>query len=226
MAEIIGSIFSFIFGTHSIIATVLISMLPIIELKGAIPIGMSVDYWGEFALNNTEAFLYSLLGSCLVVPIIALIFTPVLNWLKKTKMFRNIGNFIDEKVAKHSTKISKQVDDSNKKSKTWLKCLLILGFVAVPLPLTGVWTGTCIAVVIGLKFWQTVLSVILGNVVAGLIIVFVCSVFPEIITILSIVFILVVLAILVCVIIKILMSKKTGKQNETVESINTDVEEK
>ncbi len=225
MAEIIGSIFSFIFGTHSIIATVLISMLPIIELKGAIPIGMSVDYWGEFALNGTEAFLFSLLGSCIVVPIIALIFTPVLNWLKKTKMFRRLGTFIDEKVAKHSTKISKQVDDSNKKSKTWLKCLLIFGFVAVPLPLTGVWTGTCIAVVVGLKFWQTVLSVVLGNIVAGLIIVFVCSVFPEIITILSIVFIIIVLILVGVVIFKIIASKKTEKQINATENIKTDTEE-
>ena len=225
MAEIIGSIFSFIFGTHSIIATVLISMVPIIELKGAIPIGMSVDYWGEFALNGTESFLYSLLGSCMVVPIIALIFTPVLNWLKKTKMFRKIGTFIDEKVSKHSTKISKQVEDSNKKTNTWLKCLLIFGFVAVPLPLTGVWTGTCIAVVIGLKFWQTVLSVVLGNIVAGLIIVFVCSVFPEIITILSIAFLTIVFAIVVFVIIKIFMVKNKG-QVETNETVSTDIEEK
>ena len=47
MAEFIGGIFSAIFGKHSIIATIIISMFPIIELKGAIPNGMSVDYWGE-----------------------------------------------------------------------------------------------------------------------------------------------------------------------------------
>ena len=226
MAGLIGKIFSFVFGSHSIIATVLISMLPIIELKGAIPIGMSIDYWGEYALNGTQAFLFSLLGSCLVVPIIALIFTPILNWLKKTKIFRKLGTFIDEKVTKHSSKINRQVDDSNKKSKTWLKCLLIFGFVAVPLPLTGVWTGTCIAVVIGLKFWQTVLSVILGNVVAGLIIVFVCSVFPEIITILSIVFILIVLVLLCIVLVKIFISKKPDDKVEDVEQINIEEDKK
>ena len=73
MTEFIAKIFVAIFGSHSAIATVLISMVPIIELKGAIPVGMSVDFWGNNALTGTEAFLYSLLGSCLVVPIVALI---------------------------------------------------------------------------------------------------------------------------------------------------------
>lgn len=212
MTEFIGQIFSFIFGSHSIIATIIISMLPIIELKGAIPIGMSVDYWGDFALNGTESFLYSLLGSCLVVPIIALIFTPLLNWLKKTKMFRKLGNLIDAKVKKHSNKINEQADGSKKKSKTVLKCLLIFGFVAIPLPLTGVWTGTCVAVAIGLKYWQTVLSVVLGNVVAGLIIVFVCSIFPEIITILSVIFIIIVILLVIALIVKLVMPKKEEAQ--------------
>ena len=56
MAELIGSFFAGIFGTHSILATIIIAMVPIIELKGAIPIGMSVDYWGNYALNNDIDF--------------------------------------------------------------------------------------------------------------------------------------------------------------------------
>ena len=218
MAELIGKLISFVFGNHSIIATVIIAMFPVIELKGAIPIGMSTDYWGEFALNGSQAFIFSLIGSCLVVPIIALVFIPLVNWLKKTKIFRNFGRFIDNKVTKHSSKINKQVDESKKKSKTLIKCLLILGFVAVPLPLTGVWTGTCIAVVIGLKFWQTVLSVILGNIVAGLIIVFVCSVFPEIVTILSVVFIAIVIIILGTILVKMFLSKREDKEDSIEES--------
>lgn len=219
MAEIIGKLISFVFGNNSIIATVLISMFPIIELKGAIPIGMSTDYWGEFALNSNQAFLFSLLGSCLVVPVVALVFIPLLDWFKKTKIFRKLGDFLDRKVTKHSSKINKQVDDTKKNKKTLLKCLLIFGFVAVPLPLTGVWTGTCIAVVIGLKFWQTVLSVILGNVVAGLIIVFVCAVFPEIITILSIVFIAIVLIMVVMVVFKIFFSKNADTEEIKTENV-------
>ena len=49
MTEFIGSIFASIFGVHSGIATVIISMFPLIELKGGIPVGMSVDFWGNYA---------------------------------------------------------------------------------------------------------------------------------------------------------------------------------
>lgn len=209
MADILGKIFSFVFGNHSMIATVIISMFPIIELKGAIPIGMSVDYFGEYALDGTSAFLLSLLGSSLVVPIIALIFTPIINWLKRTKLFKRFGEYIDQKVSRHKRDIDSKVDSTRTKTKsTIIKCLLIFGFVAIPLPLTGVWTGTCVAVAVGLNLWQTCLSVILGNVVAGLIIVFVCSVFPEIITILSIVFILIVLVLIAIILFKMFLPRK------------------
>ena len=209
MADILGKIFSFVFGNHSMIATVIISMFPIIELKGAIPIGMSVDYFGEYALDGTSAFLLSLLGSSLVVPIIALIFTPILNWLKRTKLFRKFGEYIDQKVNKHKSDIDSKVDKVKSGTKsTIIKSLLIFGFVAIPLPLTGVWTGTCVAVAVGLNLWQTCLSVILGNIVAGLIIVFVCSVFPEIITILSIVFIAIVLVLVAIILFKMFLPKK------------------
>ena len=62
MTEFIGSIFASIFGVHSGIATVIISMFPLIELKGGIPVGMSVDFWGNYALNGTQAFLFALLS--------------------------------------------------------------------------------------------------------------------------------------------------------------------
>lgn len=213
MADILGKIFSFVFGNHSMIATVIISMFPIIELKGAIPIGMSVDYFGEYALDGTSAFLLSLLGSSLVVPIIALIFTPILNWLKRTKLFSKVGEYIDQKVNKHKSDIDSKVDKTKNSTKsTIIKSLLIFGFVAIPLPLTGVWTGTCVAVAVGLNLWQTCLSVILGNIVAGLIIVFVCSVFPEIITILSIVFIAIVLVLVAIILFKMFLPKDNTRE--------------
>ena len=222
MADFIGGIFSSVFGNHSIFATILISMFPIIELKGAIPIGMSVDYWGIYALNGVESLLFSLIGSSLVVPIIALVFKPILNWLKKTRVFKSIGTFIDDKVKKHSEKLEGEADKTKSSKKTFIKCLGVFGFVAVPLPLTGVWTGTCVAVAIGLNFWQTCVSAILGNIVAGLIIMFVCSIFPEITTILSIIFLAIVLCIFVWVIVQIIINTRKQKQNIVKEKESTD----
>ena len=85
MTDLIRDVFSTIFGDNVILATILIAMLPIIELRGAIPFAMSADFWGANALSNISAFWVSFIGSSLVVPILALIFIPVLNWLKKTK---------------------------------------------------------------------------------------------------------------------------------------------
>jgi len=219
VVELLGSFFATIFGEHSIIATIIISMVPLIELKGGIPVGMSTDFWGNNALNGTQGFLYALLGSCLVVPIIALIFTPILNWLKRTKMFRKIGEMIDNKVKKHTKGIEEKVDSEKTSSKkVWIKSLAVFAFVAVPLPLTGVWTGTCVAVAIGLKFWQTCLSVILGNVLAGLIIVFVCSVFPQFTTVLFLIFLGIIALLLIAGVVKYFISRKKNKKDDIEET--------
>lgn len=226
MAEFIGGIFSAIFGSWSWFATVLISMFPIIELKGAIPVGMNSKFWGENVLNGTEAFLFSLLGSCLVVPIIALIFKPIVNWLKKTKVFKKLGHFIDEKVKKHSSSIESKAQEEVKssKKKTFIKMLGVFTFVAIPLPLTGVWTGTCIGVAIGLKFWQVCVSIIIGNIVAGLIITTVCAVFPQFTTILFLIVLAFVLLLVIYMIIKVCTNKGIEEVNEPLE--DTEIESK
>lgn len=224
MTEIVGGflgkIFAGIFGSHSILATILISMFPIIELKGAIPIGQSSLYWGEYALSDTQSFLFSALGSCLVVPILALVFKPILNWLKKTKLFKKIATFIEEKVKKHTKDIDEKVDNAKEKTnKTLLKCFLIFGFVAIPLPLTGVWTGTCVAVLIGLKYWQILVSVIPGNIVAGLIIWSVCKIFPGFEDLLSIIFVAMVLVLIIILVVKFILHTIKKDDNITNESI-------
>lgn len=224
MINALGHFFVSIFGTHSGIATVIISMFPLIELKGGIPVGMSTDFWGEHALNGTQSFLLAMLGSCLVVPIIALIFKPIVNWLKRTKLFRKIGHMIDEKVKNHSTSINEKTkDEKSATKKIWAKALFVFGFVAVPLPLTGVWTGTCVAVAIGLNFWQTVLCCVLGNMVAGLVIVTVCAVFPQFTTILFIIFLVFILAVIIWSIVKRFINKSKEKNNSAPNTQTIDI---
>ena len=64
------------------------------------------------------------------------------------------------------------------------------------------------AVIIGLKYWQTIISVVLGNVVAGLIITLVCTVFPQITTILSIIFLAVVIVMVIFLIVKFILHSR------------------
>lgn len=170
MSEWIKQLFVSIFGNNSAIATFIISMIPIVELRGAIPFGSAVSFWGEYALPVWLSFLISLLGSSLVCVILTFAFWPLFNYLKKTKLFSKLANFIEAKLSKKSAKINDKTSaESDKKKVLRIKLIGVFTFVAIPLPLTGVWTGTCLALFIGLSKKQTLLTVLSGNLCAGLI---------------------------------------------------------
>ena len=164
MTEIIQKIVLAIFGDNPILATIFISMIPIVELRGAIPFGSSKQIWGEQALTIFEASIYSVIGSIISAVIIILLLIPIFNLLKKTKFFGRLVVSFEEKFKKQSDKI---VDDAEKKKNKGLKKWLgIMTFVAVPLPLTGVWTGSAIAVFLQMGFLKSFSSVSVGVMIA------------------------------------------------------------
>lgn len=170
MTEWLKNLFVAIFGTNSPLATVIISMIPIIELRGAIPFGSAVELWGEYALPVWQSFLYSVLGCSIVCVILTFLFWPIFKWLKSTKLFKKLATAIENKLNNSSKNINDKVqEEKNERKIHWIKWWGVFTFVAIPLPLTGVWTGTCIALFIGLSKKDTMLSVILGNMVAGII---------------------------------------------------------
>ena len=177
----------------------LCSMLPIIELRGAIPLGAALG------LPMWQSFLISVVGNMLPVPIILLFVKKVLSFMSKCKVkfFNKVANFVYAKAEKNKAKIEKY--------SFWGVAL----FVAIPLPLTGVWTGACVAIAIGLSYGQTIISVVLGNIVAGLIIYFVCTIFPNFITYLIYIFLGIIISVLVLGFIrKFIRNKKSKKDIE------------
>ena len=129
------------------------SMLPIIELRGAIPLGAG------FGLPWWQTYLIAIVGNMLPVPIILLFVKSVLTWMKgcKIKFFNRIANKMFEKAEKNREKIEKYA--------FWGLTL----FVAIPLPATGAWTGTLVAALFDMKFWKSLLSALIGVMVAGVI---------------------------------------------------------
>ena len=102
--------------------------------------------------------------------ILTFLFWPIFKWLKGTKLFKKLAGAIEKKLNNSSKSITDKVQSEKNQSRTrWIKWFGVFVFVAIPLPLTGVWTGTCIALFIGLSKKDTMLSIILGNMVAGLI---------------------------------------------------------
>lgn len=128
-----------------------ISMLPIIELRGAIPVAAALN------LNPVISYIVSVIGNMLPVPFILLFVTHFCTLLKKVKYLNKIPLWLEKKVAKNEGKITKY--------KNW--GLLI--FVAIPLPGTGAWTGALVAAFLGYKFKDAFINILAGVLVAGVI---------------------------------------------------------
>ena len=148
-------------------ATLIMSFVPLIELKGGIVFARGAGF------GFLEALGLSYAGSTLVFIPIFFLLVPVLKLLKKIKFVNGfackIENYFSDKAAET---LKKETEKKRKRvrSETFYKTLGVFIFVAIPLPMTGVWTGTAIAVFLGLKFREAVLPVAAGNLVAGLII--------------------------------------------------------
>ena len=163
MDGIINAI-SNLFNGNVRLATIIMSLIPLIELKGGI-----VYAWGS--LGFIKSFLYAYIGSTIVFVGVFFLLKPILALLKKWKAFRGFAEKIEsyfENKAKETEQ--KQNDKKIKLTESRLKQLGVFIFVAIPLPMTGVWTGTAVAVFLGLNFEQVVLPIIIGNFIAGLLI--------------------------------------------------------
>ena len=212
-----GEILTTIFGGNSILATIFVSLLPLLELKGGITLGID-PIWGASALTVWQSFGWALLGSCLVIPFIALLFRPIYNWLKTKKFFKAIISFILGDVEKRSAEVKQENKAKSSTRTLWLKMLAVFLFVAFPAPGTGVWTGTCFGVLLGLNFWFTCLAAILGNIVCGIIIASLCQVFPQF----SRLFLIIFLCLIAIFIVYKLIMHFVKKRRQPAEPVATE----
>ncbi len=133
------------------IVAFIISMIPILELRGGL-IAASLLGIGVF-----KAILLCVLGNIVPIPFILFFITPIFNWMKKTKLFRPMV----EKLEKKSMAKSEQIQ----KYEFWGLAL----FVGVPLPGTGAWTGALIAALLGIKTKKASLAIFVGLLIATII---------------------------------------------------------
>lgn len=221
MSEWIKELFVAIFGNNSLLATIIISMIPIVELRGAIPFGSATSFWGEHALELWESLLFSLLGSTLVCVILTFLFWPMFKWLKQTKAFKKLALWVENKLNNKAENINNKTENEKDAKKIkWLKIIGIFGFVAIPLPLTGVWTGTCLALFIGLNKKQTMSTVILGNIVAGLLMTLISYFFADNTMIVFYAFFILVGVFILFALIKKLIKKIKSKNKMQIEPKN------
>ncbi len=144
-----------------LLEVMIISAVPLIEQRGAIPIGIIV-----YGLNPYAVFAASFLGSLIPVPFILLLFNVIFEWMKRFKFFSAINKYIERKLDKGSKKVQK-----------YEKIGLIL-FVAIPLPTTGLWTGSAVAAFLKLDFKKSFIYIAIGGIISATIITFLSVVFP------------------------------------------------
>ncbi len=148
------------------LATTLMSIIPLIELKGGIIFarGAGMDFF--------LSFIFAYVGSTLAFVFVYWLLKPVLALLKKIKFVKGFAQKAESYISLKAQNTLKERAENGKKthSEKFYKALAIFIFVAIPLPMTGVWMGTAIAVFLDMRFSETILPVALGNFVAGLII--------------------------------------------------------
>ncbi len=154
--------------------TVVISIIPMIEVRGAITVATNLG------MNPWIAYVLSCCSALLVCPILLLCLKPILRALKRTKAFKSIAVAVEEVFLSKAKKLEedaetdgvKETDDKSVKlgKKKFNKILGVFLFVAIPLPMTGVWTGSAVAAFLDLEYRYSVPAIVVGNFVAGLII--------------------------------------------------------
>ncbi|MBR2871554.1 MAG: small multi-drug export protein [Clostridia bacterium] len=152
---------------NDLISVIVVSLIPMIELKGGIVFARGVGF------DFFQALGLAYLGSTIVFIPIFFLLIPLLNLFKKIKFVNKIATKAESYVqSKAREALEKQNQKQGKRamSERFIKQLAVFIFVAIPLPMTGVWMGTAIAVFVNLKFKDAVLPIILGNLLAGIII--------------------------------------------------------
>lgn len=137
----------------------IVSMVPLIELRGAVPIGLST--WLGDSLPILPLYITCIIGNMLPVPIIFFFARKVLVWGADKKFIGKFFRFCLEKGEKGGKKLQATAGRG-------LYFALFL-FVGIPLPGTGAWTGTLAASFLDMDFKKSVIAVMAGVILAGII---------------------------------------------------------
>ena len=197
-----------VFGNYSWLGILVIAMIPLIELRGAIPFALG-SAWGIHKLTWFEAYSSAVIGATIPALVIIPLLIPIFEYLKKTKIFKKLVLRFEEKFTKNSQKIESQAEQQNNKRKAELKKFLgVLTFVAIPSPLTGAWTGSAVAAYLKMPFWKGVFAIFLGNIISGAIMTMLCILFPSAVDIILYVFLGLVLLVVLSSILMLMFKKK------------------
>lgn len=130
-------------------------MIPISELRGAIPLGILA-----YHMNPALVMIVSIISNMIPAIAIIMFFDSILPWVKK--QFPSIGGFVERFSQKRKEKNRKRIEKYG--------LIAIIAFVAIPLPLTGAWTGSLLTVLFEMPKFKSIFAVAIGVIIAGTIV--------------------------------------------------------
>ncbi len=144
-------------GIPKELVVIIVSALPILELRGALPVAINILhipwYW---------AFSLAVIGNLLPVPFLLLFLDSLAKWVSRVDSGRRPVDWVFQRTRNRGKIIER-----------YERIGLTL-FVAIPLPMTGAWTGSIAAFLFGLKFYRALLFIFFGIVIAGAIVTILC----------------------------------------------------
>lgn len=135
-----------------ILTTFAMSMVPVVELRGGIPYGLSQG------LEWPLVYLIAVVGNLLPIPFILLFVRRILQWMKRYERLGRIAGRLEARAAKRSARV--------RRSEIIGLCM----FVAIPLPGTGAWTGALVAAMMEMRLKRAFPAIAIGVVIAGVIV--------------------------------------------------------
>ncbi|MFA5362716.1 MAG: small multi-drug export protein [Candidatus Omnitrophota bacterium] len=152
------SLVDFFAGLPKESVVMIMGALPISELRGAIPLGL------YFGMPLFKSFWLAVLGNIIPVVPALFLFEPVSGQLRKIRLWRKFFDWLFERTRKNSDSVQKY------------EALGLVIFVAIPLPMTGAWSGVVAASLFKIRFRYAFPAIVLGVLIAGLIVAVFCKV--------------------------------------------------
>ena len=151
MESMVSGLVELFKGLNKEVVVFIISMLPLLELRGGILAASILN------VSFLPGYILSILGNVLPIPFLLLFLEKILNWLSKFKSTKKVVNKFEKKVLSKKEQIDKY---------GYIGLML---FVGIPLPGTGAWTGSALAVLLGMDRQKSFLYIFLGVILASII---------------------------------------------------------
>ena len=145
------------YGLDPVVILLIISALPIIELRGAIPVGIFL-----FGMPWPKVAIISIIGNMLPIPFLLLLLDKAFAILERFKWGKRFTTWLYARTRRKGKVIER------------FQAIGLTVFVGIPLPGTGGWTGSLAAKIFGIRFWNSMLYIFLGVVIAAIIVTALC----------------------------------------------------